>query len=165
MIKRLLPFLLLLCLTAVPAAALDYTSLPVHPVNQANKKRFTPDIQRIAQRYRVESALVHAVISAESGYNPNAVSVDGAVGLMQLLPTTAAEYGVSDLHDPVANIDVGTRHLSRLLKKYKNISHALAAYNAGEGTMQRSRRQVTYLETRKYVVRVINFYLRYKNGS
>jgi soluble lytic murein transglycosylase-like protein len=134
-------------------------------LSHANRQRLAPQINRIAKAYRVEPALVDALISVESGYNPEAVSPDGAVGLMQLLPATAREYGVEtreDLLDPLVNVTTGTRHLSRLLGKYRNISHALAAYNAGEGAMQRQRRSVTYLETRKYVVRVIHYYWRYK---
>ena len=149
---------------APSAVAADLPAGPVNKINRANQQRFGPHIARIAQRYGVEAALVHAVISAESGYEPNAVSPAGAIGMMQVMPETAASYGVENLHDPVTNIDVGTRHLKQLLRKYKNISHALAAYNAGEGTMQRHRRAVTYLETRKYVVRVINFYMRYKKS-
>ena len=164
--------LLLIALLPMPAStfvvpnavAAELPTGPVNKINRANQQRFGPHITRIAQRYGVESALVHAVISAESGYEPNAVSPAGAIGMMQVMPATAAEYGVENLYDPIANIDVGTRHLKYLLRKYKNISHALAAYNAGEGTMQRHRRAVTYLETRKYVVRVINFYMRYKKS-
>jgi len=86
---------------------------------------------------------VEAVIAAESGFNPAAVSADGAVGLMQLLPATATDYGGPDLCDPIANLEAGAAHLARLLRQYRNISHALAAYNAGEGTMQTQRRRVT----------------------
>ena len=134
----------------------------VNKINKANQQRFSEEIAKAAKKYKVDSALIHAIISAESAFNPNAVSPAGAIGLMQVLPETAAEYGVSDLFDPITNINVGTRHLKRLLTKYKNISHALAAYNAGEGRVNRYRRAVPYLETRKYVVRVINFYMRYK---
>jgi soluble lytic murein transglycosylase-like protein len=131
-------------------------------ISAANRMRLAAHIERVAARHRLEPALVHAVITAESGYNPIAVSEDGAIGLMQVLPDTAEEYTDIDLCDPLKNIEVGARHLSRLLYKYRNISHALAAYNAGEGTMKRQRRAVTYLETRKYVVRVIRYYQRDK---
>lgn len=134
-------------------------------ISAANRARLAAHVEHVAARHRLEPALVHAVIAAESGYNPLAVSEDGAIGLMQLLPGTAEEYADIDLCDPLKNIEIGARHLSRLLYKYRNISHALAAYNAGEGTMQRQRRAVTYLETRKYVVRVIGYYQRYKGQS
>lgn len=167
--------LLLLTLVSVPllgtaqegstTAPGGYETPQPGQISWTNRKRLTPEINRIAREYRIEPALVHAVITAESGYNPYAVSPAGAIGLMQLLPTTAREYGVSaakDLYDPLVNVTAGTRHLRRLLTKYKNISHALAAYNAGEGAVKRYRRSVTYLETRKYVVRVIKYYWRYK---
>jgi soluble lytic murein transglycosylase-like protein len=131
-------------------------------ISTANRARLAADVRRVAGQHRLEPALVQAVIAAESGFNPVAVSEDGAVGLMQLLPATAAEYGEFDLCDPVANLEVGTAHLARLLRQYRNISHALAAYNAGEGSMQKQRRRVTYLETRKFVVRAIDYYWRFK---
>jgi soluble lytic murein transglycosylase-like protein len=139
-------------------------AVPSGTVSGANRRRLAPHIERIARRYRVDPALVSAVIAAESGFDPRAVSPRGAVGLMQLLPSTARDYGVEDPFEPIANITAGTRHLGRLLKKYKNISHALAAYNAGEGSMDASRRSIAWVETRKYVVRVINFYRRYKGS-
>jgi soluble lytic murein transglycosylase-like protein len=134
-------------------------------ISRANRARLAPEVRAVAKRYGLEPALVDAVISAESGYDPAALSPAGAVGLMQLLPVTAAEYGVSDLCDPVANLEAGTRHLARLLRKYRNISHALAAYNAGEGAMGAHRRSITYLETRKYVIRVIKLYRQYRQAG
>jgi soluble lytic murein transglycosylase-like protein len=131
-------------------------------ISAANRRRLATDVARVAQQHRLEPALVNAVIAAESGFNPAAVSPDGAVGLMQLLPATAVDYGTIDLCDPVANLEVGTAHLARLLRQYRNISHALAAYNAGEGSMQKQRRRVTYLETRRFVVRAIEYYWRFK---
>jgi len=133
-------------------------------ISSSNRQTLTPHINRIARKYSVEPALVKAVIAAESGFDPQAVSVDGAMGLMQLMPATAADYGLEDPFDPIANIDAGTRLLRDLLRRYKNISHALAAYNAGAGATDRHRRAVPYLETRKFVVRVINYYRRYKGG-
>jgi soluble lytic murein transglycosylase-like protein len=134
-------------------------------VSEANRRKLAPDIERVAKQHRLEPALLHALIAAESGFNPVAVSPDGAIGLMQLMPVTAREYGEAALCDPVANLETGAAHFARLLRKYRNISHAIAAYNAGEGTMQNQRRRVTYLETRKFVVRAINFYWRYKGSA
>ena len=134
-------------------------------VSSTNRRLLAPTVSRVAARYSLEPALVQAVIAAESAYNPAAVSPDGAIGLMQLLPATAAEYGEVDLCDPVANVEVGTQHLARLLRRYRNISHALAAYNAGEGTVANQRRRVTYLETRKFVVRAIDYYWQYKGRA
>jgi soluble lytic murein transglycosylase-like protein len=147
------------------AAAGDYETPPPGQVSVANKKRLTSLVERIASKHGIHAALIHALISAESGYDPKAVSVDGAVGLMQLLPVTARHYGVEDadeLFDPKVNVTAGTRHLKVLLKKYRNISHALAAYNAGEGAVDRQRRRISYLESRRFVVRVIKFYWEYK---
>ena len=134
-------------------------------VSSTNRRLLAPTVSRVAAQYSVEPALVQAVIAAESAYNPAAVSPDGAIGLMQLLPATAAEYGEVDLCDPVANVEVGTQDLARLLRRYRNISHALAAYNAGEGTVANQRRRVTYLETRKFVVRAIDYYWQYKGRA
>ena len=139
-----------------------YEIPPPGEVSAANRLRLAADVSRVARQHRLEPALVNAVIAAESGFNPVAVSEDGAIGLMQVLPDTAADYGARDLCDPVANLETGTAHLARLLRQYRNISHALAAYNAGEGSMQKQRRRVTYLETRKFVVRAIEYYWRYK---
>jgi len=153
-------FLAVYCLPICATAAEEQTSGAA-----SNKQRFTPLIERTAKRYGVEAALVHALIKVESNYNPDAVSRAGAIGLMQLLPGTAADYGVESreaLFDPALNVRAGTRHLKRLLKKYKNISRALAAYNAGEGSAVRFRRTGAYTETRKYTVSVIRYYQKYK---
>jgi len=158
-------------LLALPLASWAGASCPDLPgyevprpgdVSESNRRKLTPDIERVAKQHRVEPALLQALIAAESGFDPIAVSPDGAIGLMQLMPVTAREYGEADLCDPVANLETGAAHFARLLRKYRNISHAISAYNAGEGTMQSQRRRVTYLETRKFVVRAINFYWRYK---
>lgn len=149
------------------ANAADYETPPPGKISAANQRRLTPLIQRTARKYGVETALVHALISAESGYDPKAVSASGAIGLMQLLPITARRYGVEharDLLDPRVNLSVGTRHLKVLLKKYRNISHALAAYNAGEAALDRQRRRITYIESRKFVVRAIKFYWQYQGS-
>ena len=131
-------------------------------INKVNQKRYSRDIERIAKQHQMEPALIHAVISAESGYNPRAVSPKGAMGLMQLMPETAKRFGVHNPFDPIANIDGGTRYLRWLLKRFKNIKLALAAYNAGERVVDRYGHNVPYEETRIYVFRVINFYLYYR---
>jgi hypothetical protein len=111
--------------TAQTAAAdsTGYETPPPGKISTVNRRRLTPLIRRIARKYGVEAALIHALISAESGYDPKAASASGAIGLMQLLPVTARRYGVehaSDLLDPRINLSVGTRHLKVLLKKYRN---------------------------------------------
>jgi hypothetical protein len=121
-------------------------------------------IDQIAQQQGVEPVLVHAVISAESAYDPSAVSHAGAIGLMQLMPATAADYGVSDLSllfDPETNVVAGTRHLKRLLAKYDNdYGRAIMAYNAGEGVVDRTNSQVTFTETLDYTEAVLRRYGR-----
>lgn len=124
-------------------------------------------ISDVAREYGVERELVAAVVAAESNYNPHAVSPVGAVGLMQVMPATAGDYGVSStdaLFDPKTNLRTGTRHLKRLLSKYQNdYGRVIMAYNAGEGVVDRTNSNVTYRETLSYTEAVINHYRR--NGG
>ena len=121
-------------------------------------------IDQTARRHGVEPALVHAVIAAESAYNARAVSPAGAIGLMQVMPATAEDYGVSDhaaLFDPAINIDTGVRHLRRLLRKYEqDYARVLMAYNAGEGVVDRTNSNVRYPETLDYLEAVARSYRR-----
>lgn len=120
-------------------------------------------IRKTAKKHRVNRALVKAIIHAESAFNPYATSHKGARGLMQLLPSTAAMYGVSDLYDPAQNIKAGVKHLKYLLKKYRNNSRlAVAAYNAGETAVKRHRGIPPYKETRIYVSKVLRYKRRYR---
>lgn len=124
-------------------------------------------ITEVAERYGVERALVQAVVAAESNYNAHAVSPAGAVGLMQVMPATAGDYGVSStpaLFDPKTNLKTGTRHLKRLLEKYNNdYGRVIMAYNAGEGVVDRTNSNVTFQETLDYTEAVITNYRR--NGG
>lgn len=138
---------------------------PPGKISASNKRKLKPMIDGVAKKRGVDAALVHAVIAAESGYNPDAVSPKGAIGLMQIMPATAGDYGIDAadaLFDPKTNVEVGTRHLNRLMRKYKNIRQAIMAYNAGEGALARANGAVTYSETRLYTMRVINNYWRNK---
>lgn len=130
-----------------------------------NQKKFDPTIRTVAKTYKLPHTLLHAVITAESSYNPDAVSKAGAVGLMQLMPETAKQYGVSNRRDPRQNIYGGSRYLRYLLKLFKNdLSLALAAYNAGEGTVKRYGNKIPpYKETRNYVKKVIKYYKKYRS--
>lgn len=123
-------------------------------------REFASLITTAASRYQLDPALLHAVIRAESGYNPAAVSHKGAVGLMQLMPETAARYGVLDSYDPAENIDGGARYLSDLLALFgDDLRLAVAAYNAGEGAVIKYGNQIPpYQETQTYVSRVLSYY-------
>lgn len=127
---------------------------------KANKKKYAPYIAHAAKKYRVSEKLLHAVILAESAYNPNAVSSAGAVGLMQLMPATARRYGVTNRNDPKQNISGGARYLRDLLKMFNsNLSLAVASYNAGEGAVKKYNNSIPpYKETRNYVKKVLAFY-------
>jgi len=127
------------------------------------RSRYASQIQAAAMANNVEAALIRAVISAESGFNPSAISKAGAVGLMQLMPETAMRYNVSDRHDPGQNIQGGTQYLRDLLQMFNNNLHlAIAAYNAGEqAVMKYGNRIPPYRETLAYVPKVMKFYKRY----
>jgi soluble lytic murein transglycosylase-like protein len=118
-------------------------------------------ITTASNRYGVDEGLIKAVIKAESGFNPNAVSHAGAQGLMQLMPGTARSLGVNNSFDPEQNVMAGTRFLRDLLKRYNgNVDSALAAYNWGPGNVDRKPEQLPR-ETRDYLVRVKQFYNSY----
>lgn len=134
--------------------------------NLARKAGFDQMVDEVSRTYGMESALLHAVISVESHYNPKAVSNKGAAGLMQLMPQTAKRYGVVDAFDPLQNLDGGAQYLRDLLRMFNNnTSLALAAYNAGEhAVMKHGNRIPPYRETLNYVPRVLDFYQRYRTG-
>ncbi len=134
--------------------------------SRANRKRYTPLIERTARRYRMDKALVHAVVTAESAYDAKAVSRAGAVGLMQLMPGTASRYGVSNRRDPAANLDGGVRYLRDLITRFRNVRLALAAYNAGENAVIRYGNKIPpYPETQNYVRKVLDYYRSYRRTS
>jgi hypothetical protein len=127
---------------------------------------FEKVIRAAAERYGMDPDLIHCVVAVESNFNPKAVSPKNASGLMQLLPQTAARYGVKNIFDPEENVNAGTRYLKELLGKYHNLTLALAAYNAGpERVDQYGRRVPPYLETMKYVQRIAKSYARIKAES
>jgi soluble lytic murein transglycosylase-like protein len=112
-------------------------------------------IKEAAARHGVDADLIHAVIEAESGFNPLAESAAGAQGLMQLMPTLQAELGVEDPFDPRQNIMAGVEYLKRLLTRHKgNVSLALASYNAGPTTVGRYKGVPPYKETRQYIKKI-----------
>lgn len=127
---------------------------------RAGMRRHDQQIRLAAQEYGIEPALLHAVVQVESGYNARAVSPKGAVGLMQLMPTTARALGVRDSVDPQANLRGGARYLRSLMTTFDgDLALALAAYNAGESAVRRYALQVPpFAETRSYVAAVLRRY-------
>ncbi|CAM4009915.1 putative tape measure protein [Pseudomonas reidholzensis] len=137
-------------------------SVAVGPVNAQliTGRPYADEVALAARLHGVPPALLHALIKAESGYNPKARSPKGAIGLMQLMPGTAKEMGVKDALDPSANVQGGARYLKRMLKLFDNdITLAVAAYNAGPDAV-RSRGGVVppFAETRRYVPTVLRDY-------
>lgn len=127
--------------------------------------RYEQEIQRYADQHGVNPALVKAVIHAESAFNPQARSRVGAQGLMQLMPGTAAELGVTSPFDPEQNINGGVRYLALMLKRFNNDTRlATAAYNAGPGAVQKYNGVPNYAETKAYVQRVAILERRYRTG-
>jgi hypothetical protein len=134
------------------------------PLN--DKTPFERFIRAAAKKYELDADLIHCVVAVESNFDPKAVSRKKASGLMQLLPQTAAQYGVKNIFDPEENINAGTRYLKELLAKYHDLTLALAAYNAGpERVDQYGRRVPPYLETMKYVQRIAKSYAKIKAES
>ena len=126
------------------------------------RERYALPVAHAAADTGLPEGLLHAVIKAESNYDPNAVSHKGAVGLMQLMPDTARRFGVLDARDPASNVLGGARYLKTLLGMFDaDLPLALAAYNAGPAAVLRSGRAVPpYAETQRYVPRVLELYRR-----
>lgn len=116
-------------------------------------------IEDAARKSGLDSLLIASVAEAESGFESSAVSIRGAVGLMQILPETAAMFGVERLDEPSANLQAGSQYLANLLAQFDgNLEHALAAYNAGPGVVERFGGIPPYRETQAYVRRVLGLY-------
>jgi soluble lytic murein transglycosylase-like protein len=123
--------------------------------HRVSSKEIDDAIDQAAQKHNVNANLVRALIKQESNFNPSAVSNKGAMGLMQLMPGTARQLGVSDPFDPQQNVDAGVRHLKQLLDTYNgDVRLGLAAYNAGEGAVARNKGVPPYRETQDYVKRI-----------
>jgi hypothetical protein len=140
------------------------------PKNSAKDTSFSPNLStkfdelfnEIARTYNLDPKLLQAIAKVESNYNPRAVSPKGALGVMQLIPSTARLVGVSDPFDPRENIQGGARYLRYLLDKFGDLTLALAAYNAGPKAVEAYGGIPPYEETQRYVHSVLSLYQRLK---
>jgi hypothetical protein len=125
---------------------------------------FHPIIDKASEKHNVDPALVKAVIMAESSYNPRAVSPKGAVGLMQLMPSTAESLGVANSYNPEQNVQGGTKYLKKLIDRFDgDIKLAIAAYNAGPAHVKKHNGVPPFKDTVYYVHKVYHYYDFYKN--
>ena len=123
---------------------------------QSWKKHYRPVLRTIANKYQIDYRLVEILISVESGFRIDAISPRGAVGLMQILPTTALDMGIINPFDPVENMHAGCRYLKSMIKRYNgNLELALAAYNAGPGAVDKYGGVPPFKETRNYVKKIL----------
>lgn len=137
------------------------TASEITGAERANREKIEEMIREVSGRYRVDPALVRAVMQTESNWKSSAVSRKGALGLMQLEPGTAQALGVNNAFDPKQNLDGGVRYLHMLLERYNgDLDRALAAYNAGPGAVDRAGGIPQYRETREYVQKVTDSYFR-----
>lgn len=150
-----------------PDPVTDTLASEIRYYDEKERARYAKPIQDAAKATRLEAALIHAVISAESGYNPFARSRKGAAGLMQLMPETAKRYGVKNRLDPAQNISGGARYLRDLMRMFNNdLQLVVAAYNAGENAVVRHGNRIPpYQETMAYVPRVMTYYRKYRTTS
>lgn len=154
-------------MTRVPYRVSAYKSVKTSSGYATASDRYAPLVEKVAREHSLDRALLQAMIAAESGFDPHAVSHKGAVGLMQLMPETARRYGVRNLYDPAENIQGGAKYLRDLMRKFNNdLSLTLAAYNAGEDAIiQYGHRIPPYRETLQYVPRVLTLYRQYQRNA
>lgn len=136
------------------ASIAEVAPAPPVPTPGLGTKPYAELISTVATAHGVDAKLVHAVVEAESNYQPKARSAKGARGLMQLMPDTARQYAVKDVYDPKSNLEAGVRHLKDLLSRF-DLRLALAAYNAGEAMVRRHGGMPPFPETRSYVRRIL----------
>jgi soluble lytic murein transglycosylase-like protein len=155
-------------IAATSAAPRRFELFPSGGTTTEERRRFLRDLPVgsamavAAERHHVDGLLVAAIVETESGFSPSRVSPQGAVGLMQVLPSTGEDYGVQNLLDPRVNLDVGSRYLGELITDFRgNLELAVAAYNAGPGAVERYGGVPPYRETQDYVKRVLTLYGRH----
>jgi soluble lytic murein transglycosylase-like protein len=135
---------------------------PAPVARRSRRHRVMPLVYTLARQYDIDAQLIRAIIAVESNFNVRAISRAGAQGLMQLMPATAARYGVLDPFDPKANIEGGIRFLKDLWRSFEgDMRRVLAAYNAGEGAVLQYGGIPPYPETQRYVTRVLALYRKY----
>lgn len=141
-----------------PVAPIAIARKGVPDTRQQKREHLIPLIRQTAEIHSMDPALLAALIDVESGFDPTAVSPKGAMGLMQLIPKTASQYRLAEPYNPVQNLDAGTRYLKDLLALHDgNIALAIAAYNAGQGSVSHYKRRIPpYGETLLYVPRVLS---------
>jgi soluble lytic murein transglycosylase-like protein len=147
--------------TALVALAMALLGSGLFSASSSDLQRlYDPLVQRAARDHGVDAGFIHAVIRAESNYDPFALSGKGAMGLMQLMPDTAIQYGVRNVFDPAQNIEGGTKYLKDLMKLYNGQTKLiLAAYNAGQEAVRKYGQRIPpYKETRDYIDRVMAGY-------
>ena len=126
-------------------------------VNADKRQKYGDIVRTAAEKHGLDEGLLHSIIQAESGYDPSVVSPKGAVGLMQLIPETAAKYGAQNIFDPTDNIEAGARYLKDLMALYSNdLRSVLAAYNAGPDALKKHNGIPPYPETKRYIRKVLN---------
>jgi len=140
-------------LGAGPGVGVAYGVAPANPFAGDDSLRMLAD--QIADENGLDAGLFRALVAAESGWNPNAVSPKGAIGLTQLMPDTAKALGVSNPFDPVENLRGGARYLRQMLDQFGSVELALAAYNAGPGAVRRYGGVPPFPETRNYVAKIL----------
>ncbi len=146
-------------MTAATRASIVQSFRPIRTTLNLPPQEVARLVSEASKRQQVDAKLVHSIIQVESGYDPNAVSRKGAMGLMQLIPDTAKRFGVANPFDPKQNIDGGVSYLKYLLKLFVgDLRLSLAAYNAGENSVLRSGGVPAFQETVDYVRRVSNLY-------
>lgn len=148
------------CFACDPVSNINWHTVPLYT------KPYNRIIAKAADEHQLDPALIRAVIHAESSFRPQVISKKGAVGLMQLMPQTAAFLGVQDSSQPEQNISAGSRYLAQLLKQHNNDTQlALAAYNAGASNVKRYNGIPPFAETQAYVERVVILHKRYQQQS